>query len=401
MTADRAPEQPEAEGTAAGSVDGVAYGQQAAQPPFAAEQQPPAAADAYAGAQPHFDAQPQGQWRPQDQAQPQGQWQQGQWQQHGGSMGPGQNPPTGHSQAGAFLGPNRGAAEPGSTTKRTVVIATAVVGALAIAGVGFGAIFGGYLWDRYDVLPLTQVAETDYSQDMGYSISTPVTDEYGTGAILVESLDIEVSAAALTIVFTDGAEAELIVDPVNGDAAWQQSGSWDLETSGNKLVVRSPDRGVTSYVVPGSLPRATLTLPRSLKGELDAEISLTAAELVGEGEFAKLGLEVSAGSATFSGAARELELEMTAGEANLTVADVTRADLEVTTADAKVVLTGEAPKQTDVEIAMGSLQLELPAQKYDVRTEGELTELKNQLQTDQASKHVVRVAATAAEVTLR
>ncbi|MEV7693705.1 hypothetical protein AB0N73_10295 [Microbacterium sp. NPDC089189] len=226
------------------------------------------------------------------------------------------------------------------------------------------------------------------------SSSASVTETLSAPTDGVTEIDVEVAAVNLDVVFADVDEARLdLVDTPGG---------WRLERDGDELQVSSPSGSWFSF---GWSPfngdgRATLTLPRSLEG-VDASFTVGAGELVADGRFGELDVDVSAGGLTVSGDARSLSATVGAGSADLRLAGVSEAEFEVAAGDMDAHLTGRAPREVSIEVSAGSLDLTLPDGAYDVRSDVSAGEVDNRLPSGSGTRIPVEVRVSAGDVTLR
>lgn len=210
----------------------------------------------------------------------------------------------------------------------------------------------------------------------------------------VESLRVAVDAASLRIEFADVPEATLDVTSGLG------VGRWTFERAGDELTVETPRRFGPGWIFGGEV-RATLTLPQELEGaELDAALELSAGELTVDGGFGDLGVDVGAGTFAVDGSARTLTAELSAGGADIELADVTEADLSVSAGAIEARLTGTAPRSVTVDVSAGSLDLRLPDAVYDVRSDVSAGDFENGLQTERGARNAVDVTVSAGSVTI-
>lgn len=220
------------------------------------------------------------------------------------------------------------------------------------------------------------------------------TETQSVDAAGVTELDVAVDAASLRIEFADVAEATLEVTSGVGVGAWR------FQRDGDELAVATPQRFGPGWVFGGEV-RATLTLPRELQGEaLDASLDLSAGELMVAGEFGDLDLEVGAGTLTVGGAARSVIADVSAGGADIELADVTEAEFSVSAGAVDARLTGSAPREVVVDVSAGSLDLLLPDATYDVRSDVSAGDFENGLRTELGARNVVDVTVSAGTVTI-
>lgn len=285
-----------------------------------------------------------------------------------------------------------------SAATTAIVVATAVAGGLALLAVGASTTVRAV---APAVVPaVAGVGDIDFApapSDAEYELVEWDLED-------LEGIDIDAAATSFTLVPGDVEEALLTVSS-SGFA-----GEWSMYREEGELVIEHPDLASGARTggclfgcgITGS-SRVTLTLPRDLveSGRLNADISLSGAELRGEGSFDELDIEVNAGSLDFTGAGDSLDLDVRVGEARVELADVREADVELQTGDATVTLTGDAPRRVDATAKIGALALQLPEEEYRVELRGALGEVDNRLAESEESPYLVRVQATAAEIVLR
>ncbi|MCR2792110.1 hypothetical protein NQ156_03435 [Microbacterium sp. zg.Y625] len=212
----------------------------------------------------------------------------------------------------------------------------------------------------------------------------------------VDALDVEVSAGDVRVVFTDTDEAVL---DVTADAG---AGRWTLAREGDELVVRSPQRWFGGWWFYDGPTRVVLELPESLQdAALDAKLTLSAGSLDVDGDFGTLDLEVNAGELTLAGAAAEVAASVNAGRADLEIADVATADLDVSAGGLKAVFTGDAPDDVAIDVSAGSLDLAVPSGAYRVASDVSAGGLDNRLETSTQASRLITVSLSAGDVTLR
>jgi len=262
----------------------------------------------------------------------------------------------------------------GGSAGRTISVIAIVVGSIAIAATVVPAIRGG-------------IAEATRTSDVLTADATGVT-----------SLELDGSAALVTLAFGDVDEARLEVESTRG--------TWHLDRDGDELSVRNStdlfgdwgDWGV--FGTSRAEERVVLTLPSELAG-LDADLSLDAGELVADGEFGVLDIDLGAGSVDVTGSAEQLEVDMSAGSADLVLADVRSADLKLSAGRLTGELTGEAPRRVSLEVSAGDFDLTLPDVPYAVTQEVTAGDLDNGLRVDPGSDNVITVEVAAGRVALR
>lgn len=251
------------------------------------------------------------------------------------------------------------------------MIVTAVVGGLVLAGAGATtAVYASNAISRAEV---TQQRAVD-----------TVTD-----------LIIDGGASSFTLVFDDVSEARLETTGTRGP--------WKFEREGEQLTVANP---VSFFSLPlgmffGQSDTAVLTLPRSLAGKLDASISLYAGEFRSSGTFDALEVSLGAGSVTIDGSARNLAMEVSAGRADLDLANVEEATLRSSAGQVNARLRGEAPRTIDVRATAGSVDLVVPDVPYSVRSETAAGSVTDSLQKMQGAPHQITVSVSVGSVDLR
>lgn len=267
------------------------------------------------------------------------------------------------------------------TTRSTVVVATAIVGGLALTGAGAS-------WALAAV------------QDVASGPTTGSATADGTG---LAGLDLDIGGAKVTVEFGDVAEPRLTT---SGPAAER----WTIRRDDGDLVVKSPRRYFgfgDGLCLPWCFDdrnarEAVLTLPRALDGgALDADISLGAGSVHVFGGFDDLDVEIGAGDARVDGGARTFSLSIGAGDAEIALADVEDADFDIASGRAGVELTGAAPSNVDIEVSVGELDIALPNVPYRVDSRVTMGDLRNELRVDPTSSRQVRVEVSVGDVALR
>lgn len=262
---------------------------------------------------------------------------------------------------------------PSAGGSRVVAIIAIVIGALVLLGSAGSAIAG--------TLVSASVQTTSRSVD-------------ATG---VDRLVVDTAAGGFRIEFADVDDAELEVT-----GSWGAD-RWTLERDGGTLEVRSPhvfgwmnwggwfdDRGT----------EAILRLPSELEG-LDADVNLSAGDLVAEGDFGDLDLDISAGRADVQGSAETLTGDMSAGRGELVLDDVSRIGLSVSAGSLEARFTGAQPDAVTLGVSAGSLRVTLPQGSYDVSSDVSAGGFDNGLGSTPGAASTVRVTVSAGEVVLR
>lgn len=272
-----------------------------------------------------------------------------------------------------------------STVSRTIAIITSAFGGLVVLAVaGFAAL--GAAFDS-GALGMRQGVSIDES---GNRVQT--ADVSG-----IDSLDVESSASDFTLRFADVPEARL-------EVSGESNRAWSLGVEEGELSVKSerPFPGFCLGWCGDQAERVTLTLPARLgHGVLDAELEVSAGSLSAEGSFRDLDLTLSAGALYFDGTAGSLSADVSAGRGEITVADAQEADFEVSAGRLEAVLTGSAPKRTEVEVSAGHLDLTVPGGLYDVRSDVSAGSLENRLETSSRADRSIVVSVSAGAAVLR
>jgi hypothetical protein len=266
----------------------------------------------------------------------------------------------------------------GPTTRgssRVVAIIVIVFGALVILGAMVSAVVG------------TIAAASIHT-------TTRTIDVSG-----VSDLDVDVAAGSLRVEFADVNAAELEVTSTWG------ADRWTLSTDDDELVVASPD-GWFGDGWPfggwiwGGTGDAVLRLPQSFEGA-DADLSLAAGEIVVDGSFGELGLDVGAGRATIGGSADSVDAQISAGAAELDLEDVDEADLSVSAGSMTAELTGAQPRQVELEVSSGSARVTVPEGDYDVASDVSAGDFDNRIGSVPGADSTIRVQVSAGQAVLR
>ncbi|WP_261167130.1 DUF4097 domain-containing protein [Microbacterium sp. Marseille-Q6965] len=214
----------------------------------------------------------------------------------------------------------------------------------------------------------------------------------------IAGIDVDTSRGDLRITFGEGDEVELESHSSAGT-------EWRLERDGDRLVISDSApfdwRIGWSWDWIGQENSATLTLPASLEGT-DLDVVLGAGQVLAEGVFGEVGLDVSAGVAEIEGTADALDVTVGAGQAIVELADVRDVSFDLSAGHATGTLTGEAPDTVEVDVSAGALDLTLPDSSYAVTTEEEAGQVDmNNLQRDFGAPRTVEVRVAAGHVDLR
>lgn len=230
------------------------------------------------------------------------------------------------------------------------------------------------------------------------SAATRVTDTLTADATGIASLNVAAAASTFRIEYGDVDQATLEVSEARAE--------WTLERDGDELKVATRDGLFNGWDWGWDFGRdqelVVLTLPEAVREtRLDADLSLAAGDLEADGEFGRLDLELGAGSMDVSGSARTLSVDVSAGEGRIELADVEEADVSVSAGRLVGELTGTAPRALGVVVSAGSLDLTIPDETYDVRSDVSAGAFDNRLDTSDSASHRVTVEVSAGNATLR
>lgn len=221
------------------------------------------------------------------------------------------------------------------------------------------------------------------------------TDSRSIAVTDVSNLDVDLSAGQLSVVFDQGLnEAELEVTSTLGADAWT------LAVEGDTLTVASPRRFFGPDWWFGGSGRAELHLPASLQG-LDAGLDISAGDVTVTGEFGDLRAQLGAGRVTLDGAARHLDLGISAGAADVSLADVRSADLTVSAGSVTSQFTGVQPQSITVDVSAGSVSMRVPDGEYDVRSTVSAGDFDSRIPATRGASSTIDVHISAGSVSLR
>lgn len=213
----------------------------------------------------------------------------------------------------------------------------------------------------------------------------------------VTSLDVKAQSGTFSLKFAEISEATLEVRSNSGT-------DWKLQREGQELVVRAPNSwgDWCFFGCTAEDNKITLTLPQQLNdGSLDASLSLSAGEFTANGNFDDLVLDVGAGLLELNGASNTLDATLGAGRADLSLANVQSATLDVSAGRMNTELTGQAPGEVNASVSAGMLDLVLPDVPYDVTSDVSAGSVQNNLDTSSTAKHLVSVETSAGTSILR
>lgn len=238
---------------------------------------------------------------------------------------------------------------------------------------------------------LGSIASAVFATVRSATVSTDATTADVRG---VTQLDVDLSAGILRVDFADIDQARLEVTSSAGVSRWK------LERDGDTLQVASPDWVWTFPGGFGGTGRAVLTLPSSLAG-VDADLNMSAGQLIVAGDLGALDLHVGAGDAQVRGTADEVTVQVSAGQAVLDLADVDQADFSVSVGSIETRLVGEQPRSISAEVSAGSLNLAVPPGTYAVTTDVAAGDVINRLDVSPRAQSTIDVRVSAGQATLR
>lgn len=230
--------------------------------------------------------------------------------------------------------------------RTAVAVVVAVIGAVALVfSLGNGVLAG--------------LAAAGGRSDM---LTAPATD--------VRALELKVDRAAMLVRFGDVQEATLTVDRPG-----LALGAWRLQNKGGTLEVRSPDSW-------GPFNRWTrtdvsLVLPRELAGSIALDGDFNAGDVLVDGDFGAMDVELNAGRLRLDGSADALRVEINAGEVTAELADVATLDAGVQAGALNATLTGTPPRNVEADLTAGMIDLAVPDADYAISRSGVLASTGN------------------------
>jgi len=215
------------------------------------------------------------------------------------------------------------------------------------------------------------------------------------GVAGVDELKVEMNAGSLRVEFGDVTDAELTVTGGSG------ADRWTLRQDGSQLRLGSPNGHFWSWGgwFGHGNGNAVLTLPQSLSG-LDADLDLSAGATTAEGDFGDLTVTSGAGRVRVDGTARSFAADISAGSADLRLADVHSADLELSAGEMDASFTGTQPQSLRLSASAGSMRVTVPAGDYDVRQQTSAGSFDNRLGSVPGAAATVAVDVSAGSITL-
>lgn len=212
----------------------------------------------------------------------------------------------------------------------------------------------------------------------------------------VTGIDVDISAANLTIEFAEQRDATLEVT----SADWRTNKDWRLEVRNDVLRV-SDSRGFWfnfGWDWGSSREEAVLTLPSTLEGDLDADLQLAAGGMDVSGDLGAVSIDLSAGSINFVGASQSLDLDVSAGNATVATSDPHTVQIDLSAGRADVAVAGEAPTSTRVDVSAGRVDLRVPEGTYNATGEASAGQRTINVRTDPSSANLLEANVSAGRV---
>ncbi|MFT4235689.1 MAG: hypothetical protein QM607_11915 [Microbacterium sp.] len=222
-----------------------------------------------------------------------------------------------------------------------------------------------------------------------------VNDVQTVAASGIDSLDVDAEASSFVIEFGDVDEATLDIT--------DSRGGWSLQRDGSELTVSRDNPwsdGISFGDWWGPDESVTLTLPTSLQGSLDTDLSLTAGSLEVWGGFGDMNVDVSAGNFELRGEVTSLGLGVSAGNAEVNADVSTSASFDISAGYVTSTFAGSAPSDIDIDVSAGHLALTVPEGTYDVQSNVDGGDLDNRLRPSEGSTGTITVDLSAGGVVL-
>jgi|GEM_PF-881884 len=304
-----------------------------------------------------------------------------------GSPAPGAGP-TGSATSAGPTGSAPGA-QASSTPSPPATRATPSRGALAAITIAAAIIGGGALVTVGGTSALAAIGQVAAGD--GAVGTTTTVDTAG-----VTVLKVEVGRGSAAIRFADVTAATM-------RATGTRNSDWSMHREGDVLRVDRPTAPFGWWIGGwfGQDPQMTLTLPREVEGELNADLQLDAGSLSTEGRFGTLAATVNAGSLSVDGGAPSVTTRVRAGSATLRLDDVTTADLDMSAGDLNATITGAQPDAIRLNVSAGSMDVAVPSGRYALSKDVSAGNLETSIQTDLSSSHHIQASLSAGGITLR
>lgn len=219
----------------------------------------------------------------------------------------------------------------------------------------------------------------------------------------LQSLDVDVSGADITVTYGSGSDATLTVTGARGIQ------DWSFDRDGDRLVVNSDRDWFSRWGWFREPDRVELTLPLGSEG-LDADLDVSGGSLTARGDFGELVTTLDAGALRVSGGADALTAEINAGSARIDLADVETARFSVNAGSVEGSLSAAdegsgagatLPSSVMIDVSAGRLDLEIPDTMYALTQEVSAGSFTHDLDTSPSSDHRIGVTVSAGAVTLR
>ena len=265
-----------------------------------------------------------------------------------------------------------------TSSRRTVGIVSVALGGTMLLGVGGAA-----------AIAATQAALRPAS-------TSHETLTASTSAISL--LTVDSPSAQVTVQFGDVTDAVL---EVRGDRA----NDWRMVTNGNELHV-GKDAGWFRdgcFLLCFGLDRTevTLTLPRALgAGQLDAEFDVASGAFDASGSFRNVDFDLSSGTFTFAGAAASLVGDISSGNAEVRTEHTGSLRFDLASGALDAVVTGAAPRTTELDVSSGKVALTLPDAEYRYSQDVSSGKVTNELRTSPVASSSVDLDLSSGKVML-
>jgi hypothetical protein len=209
----------------------------------------------------------------------------------------------------------------------------------------------------------------------------------------IAAVDIEASAAEVTLTYGAVDEATLRVTGSGGADGWR------FERDGDRLVVAASRDWWSRWGWLRGADTVELTLPASVRGA-DADVDVSGGSFVARGDFGALGLTLDAGSLRIDGTADALITDVNAGSARVDLAGVGEATVTVNAGSFDGALTGAAPDRIGIEVNAGRMDLTVPDTTYAITSEVAAGRFTHDLTADPGARNRIDVHVSAGAVTL-
>lgn len=214
----------------------------------------------------------------------------------------------------------------------------------------------------------------------------------------VRTLEVSTAAADVEVTFSDTAtQARLDVT----SESWQGVRDWKLERVGDTLrVADSHGWNLFEWLTWGGAETATLVLPASLEGRVDADLDVSAGRMVFVGDAREVDVDVSAGGLEFTGAATSMDAEVSAGAANITVDGARTISVDVSAGGLDLRATGTAPESIEVDVSAGDATLRVPDVTYAVTGDQSAGDRTITVRQDPSAARTIEASVSAGDLTI-